>query len=121
MRLKAAREAANYTQDAVAARFSVNKATVSAWETGRGDPGLVRLRDLAKLYGVSADALLWENSLTNEAMQIAAQFDSLSGRKQRTLKTLWMAFLTDSRNDSEVEEAMPITKGHNHHSSNEHS
>lgn len=115
MRLKAAREAADLTQDAVASRFSINKATVSAWETGRGDPGITRLRDLAKLYGVSADAILWENSLTNEAMQIAAQFDSLSERKQKTLKTLWMAFLADSKNDSEVEDAMPITKGHSNH------
>ena len=55
MRLKAAREAANLTQDAVASRFSVGKGTVSAWETGRGDPGVSRLRELAKLYKVSAD------------------------------------------------------------------
>lgn len=112
MRLKAAREAADMTQDAVASRFCINKATVSAWETGRGDPGLVRLRELAKLYRVSADAILWENSLTNEAMQLAAQFDGLSDRKQKTLRTLWMAFLADSKDDDGVEEAMPITKAH---------
>lgn len=112
LRLKAAREAARFTQEAVASRFSINKATVSAWETGRGDPGLVRLRELAKLYRVSADAILWENSLSNEAMQLAAQFDGLSDRQQKTLRTLWMAFLADSKDDNSVEEAMPITKTH---------
>ena len=112
MRLKAAREAANLTQDAVASRFSVGKGTVSAWETGRGDPGVSRLRELAKLYKVSADAILWENALTNEALQLAADFDGLNERQQRTLKHLWMAFLADSKDDDDVEQAMPITKEH---------
>lgn len=112
MRLKAAREAANLTQDAVAARFSVGKGTVSAWETGRGDPGVSRLRELAKLYKVSADAILWENALTNEALQLAADFDGLNERQQRTLKHLWMAFLADSKDDDGVEQAMPITREH---------
>lgn len=112
MRLKAAREAANLTQDAVASRFSVGKGTVSAWETGRGDPGVSRLRELAKLYKVSADAILWENALTNEALQLAADFDGLNERQQRTLKHLWMAFLADSKDDDGVEQAMPITKEH---------
>lgn len=112
MRLKAAREAANLTQDAVASRFSVGKGTVSAWETGRGDPGVCRLRELAKLYKVSADAILWENALTNEALQLAADFDGLNERQQRTLKHLWMAFLADSKDDDGVEQAMPITREH---------
>lgn len=112
MRLKAAREAAGLTQDAVAARFSVGKGTVSAWETGRGDPGIARLRELSKLYKVGADALLWENALTNEALQLAADFDGLNERQQRTLKHLWLAFLADSKDDDGVELAMPITKEH---------
>ena len=61
MRLASAREAKNFTQDDIAKRFFINKATVSAWETGRGDPGVFRLRELSKLYDVSADALLWED------------------------------------------------------------
>lgn len=56
--LKAARTAAGFTQDQVADRYSLNKATVSAWETARGVPDALRLRDLCKLYNISADALL---------------------------------------------------------------
>lgn len=110
MRLKAARENKGLTQDAVSQRFDISKKTVSAWETGRGDPGIYRLRELAKLYDVSADALLWEDSLTPEAMKIAASFDSLTVRQQATLSALWMAYVTESATDQQVEVKMPVTK-----------
>jgi len=57
-RLQVARLAKDLTQDQVAGRFSIEKNTVSAWETGRGVPDALRLRALAKLYDTSADALL---------------------------------------------------------------
>lgn len=109
MRLKVAREAKGLTQDVVSQRFDISKKTVSAWETGRGDPGIYRLRELAKLYDVSADALLWEDSLSPDAMKIAASFDSLTVRQQSTLSALWMAYVTESTSDDEVELKMPIT------------
>ena len=59
-RLKAAREHAQLTQQMVGDRFGVGKGTVSAWEAGTGDPGAARLYRIAKLYGVSVDALLCE-------------------------------------------------------------
>jgi transcriptional regulator with XRE-family HTH domain len=110
MRLRAAREAVGLTQLDVGQRFGINKNTVSAWETGRGDPGVFRLMALSKLYKCSSESLLWENAPTNEAMQLAAEFDGLSARKQQTLRTLWLAFLADSKDDEAVESAMPITK-----------
>lgn len=58
--LKAARERAQLTQQMVGDRFGVGKGTVSAWEAGTGDPGAARLYRIAKLYGVSVDALLCE-------------------------------------------------------------
>jgi transcriptional regulator with XRE-family HTH domain len=109
MRLKAAREGKKLSQVQVAEKFGLNKATVSAWETGRGDPGVYRLRELAKLYGVSAQGLLWENSLTIEAMQMAAQFDGLNESQRRTLAALWVAYIAESSSDAEVERKMPIT------------
>jgi len=110
LRLKAAREIAGLSQAEVAARFSLNKATVSAWETGRGDPGIYRLRELARLYKTSTESLLWESAPSNEAMQLAAQFDALSNRKRQTLHALWLAFIADSKDDEAVEVAMPITR-----------
>lgn len=110
MRLASARQAKGLTQDDIAKRFSINKATVSAWETGRGDPGVFRLRELSKLYDVSADALLWEDSLTPDAMKVAAQFDGLTERQKRTFYAMWMAYVQESASDAHVEESMPATK-----------
>lgn len=110
MRLKAAREAQRFSQQDIAKRFDINKNTVSAWETGRGDPGVYRLRELSKLYKTSSESLLWENAPSNEAMQIAAAFDGLTHRQQQTFHALWLAFLADAKSDDGVEDAMPITK-----------
>lgn len=100
MRLQAARKNARrsdggvgFTQDEVAARFDVTKGTVSAWETGRGAPDAYVLRSLAKLYGVSADALLWEDSLSPDAMKIAAEFDHLPQAARDRWKILWLGFV----------------------------
>jgi len=109
-RLKAAREAIGLSQTVVATRFGLNKGTISAWETGRGDPGIYRLRELAKLYKVSAESLLWDEAPSDEAMQLAAQFDALSERKRQTLRALWSAFIADSKEDSEVEKAIPTIR-----------
>lgn len=107
MRLKAAREARQLSQEDVAKRFGLNKATVSAWETGRGDPGVFRLRELSKLYKTSSESLLWENAPSNDAMQIAAAFDGLDERKQQTFRTLWMAFIQDAMADDRVSHIPP--------------
>lgn len=58
IKLKAARLNAGYTQKEIGARYEVNKATVSAWETGRGDPGVFRLVSLAELYKVNPASLM---------------------------------------------------------------
>lgn len=110
-RLKAAREQKALTQQEVATKFGVNKATVSAWETGAGSPDAVRLRRLARLYDVSADALLWDDSLTIEAMRFAAQFDALNDRQQRSFRAMWLAYFEEAASDEDVEQSMPITKG----------
>lgn len=110
LRLKAAREVRQLSQQEVADRFGIGKGTVSAWETGLGDPGIYRLREIAKLYGVAADALLWEDSLTPEAMRFAADFDSLSERQRSTFRALWMAYVKEAASDSYVEEKMLVTK-----------
>lgn len=110
MRLKAARLAKDLGQKEVADRFGVTVATVSAWETGIGDPGVYRLRDLAKLYDVSADAILWEDSLTTDAMRFAADFDSLTEKQRATFRAVWMAFVKEAVSDGDVEEKMPVTR-----------
>lgn len=107
MRLKVAREASGRTQQHVADYFGVKKGTVSAWETGKGMPDAARLRALAKLYKMSSDAILFEDSLTSEAMQIGAQFDNLSDQQQKMFRALWLAYFEQATSDEEVSKRMP--------------
>lgn len=110
LRLKAERERNGLSQEQVAKHFGIGKGTVSAWETGIGDPGIYRLREIAKLYGVAADAILWEDSITPDAMKFAADFDSLTEKQRSTFRAVWMAFVSQAATDGEVESKMPITK-----------
>jgi transcriptional regulator with XRE-family HTH domain len=110
LRLKAERERNGLSQAQVAKHFNIGKGTVSAWETGLGDPGVYRLRELAMLYGVASDALLWEDSITPAAMMFAADYDSLTEKQQATLRAVWLAFVRESTTDAEVESKMPATK-----------
>jgi transcriptional regulator with XRE-family HTH domain len=90
--------------------MDVGKGTVSAWETGLGDPGIYRLRELATLYGVASDALLWEDSLTPEAMAFAADFDSLTEKQRATFRAVWLAFVKEAATDTQVQDRMPVTR-----------
>lgn len=76
-RLKEARENAGLTQQHVADQFTINKGTVSAWETGRGDPPATRLHRIAVMYGVSADELLSGKKPSAGMVQMLAKFETL--------------------------------------------
>lgn len=58
--LKAHRLGCGMTQELVAERLGVSRQAVSKWENGSSDPSTSNLLALAKLYGVSAEALLKE-------------------------------------------------------------
>ena len=101
-RLRAARQVACYTLEQVAAMlrergFKATKQAVSHWEAGIRSVDILIVAELAKHYRQSIDALVWENALSMEAMQFAAQFDSLTDDQQRTLRAIWMAFISDAK------------------------
>lgn len=56
--LKAHRVRCKMTQEFVAEALGVSRQAVSKWETGAADPSTSNLLALAKLFGVSAEALL---------------------------------------------------------------
>lgn len=107
LRLKVARENAGKTQLQVAEYFGVTKGTVSAWETGKGMPDAARLRALAKLYKISSDAILFEDSLTSEAMQLGAQFDNLNDQQQKMFRAMWLAYFEQAMSDEDVKRRLP--------------
>jgi transcriptional regulator with XRE-family HTH domain len=69
------------------------KQNVGHWETGAALPDIFILRRLAKLYKQPLDALVWDNALSMEAMQFAAEFQALDAEKKRTLRAIWMAYI----------------------------
>lgn len=107
MRIAAARTRKGLLQKDVAERFGIGNKAVSAWENGTSVPNAIQLRGLARLFGVSVDALLWEDSLSPEAMQIAAMFDSLTDSQQKMLRVLWEAYVREAVTDSQVEQHLP--------------
>lgn len=102
-RLKAARNAVGLTLVAAATALTDEgipaiKQTVGSWEKGVNVPDALVLKKLAKLYNQSADALLWENALSIEALQFAAEYDALNETQKRTLRAIWMAYITQGSN-----------------------
>ena len=61
-RLAAARQHANLTQNTVAAELHVARQTISSWETERTYPDMMSIVALAKLYRLSLDNLIREDT-----------------------------------------------------------
>jgi len=106
-RFKTLRTVKHLTQQQVADRLAIKKATVSAWETGRNMPDPFSLRQLAKIYAVSVDALLWDDSLSPEAMKFAAQYDNLSGAARGMFEAMWLAYFERATSDEDVKKVLP--------------
>jgi transcriptional regulator with XRE-family HTH domain len=92
-RLKDARERSLLTQDQIADRFGINKATVSAWETGRGLPDALRLARLAVMYQTTTDALVSDTGPSAEAIAFAAQYEAMPEPQKSAFKAMWSALV----------------------------
>lgn len=57
-RLRALRQSFGFTQGQVAEQIRTTQQTVARWESGKTEPGIAALKDLAVLYGTSVDDLL---------------------------------------------------------------
>lgn len=106
--LRVSRKPESLSQDEAVLQLGVTKAALSAWETGRNMPNPFMLRKMAKLYGVSVDALLWDNSLSPEAMKFAAQYDNLSGKMRGAFEAMWLAYFERATSDEEMDENIKI-------------
>jgi transcriptional regulator with XRE-family HTH domain len=62
-RLRELREQRGMTQKDLAQKMGVTDAAVGMWERGQREPGLITLRHLAELFGVSTDYLLGRTDL----------------------------------------------------------
>ncbi|MGL9727090.1 helix-turn-helix domain-containing protein [Enterococcus sp. DIV0756] len=67
-RLKKHRLAKEFTQEDVAKKLSVSRATISSWETGRTFPDIEKLVYLSNLYDLSLDQLIKEEPVIMETI-----------------------------------------------------
>ena len=65
-KLKAGRVRLNLSQEQLAEKLYVSRQAVTKWETDKGMPSLASLQDIAKLFGVSVDELLDQDSENGE-------------------------------------------------------
>jgi transcriptional regulator with XRE-family HTH domain len=72
-RLKECRLQAKLSQGNVADMLLVSDATISAWEKGTRTLDALKLADLALLYGVSSDFLLFGTHMVPEDLRVLFQ------------------------------------------------
>lgn len=60
LRLEQLRKAAGYSQELIARRLEVSRATIDNWEKGLTEPKMSDLKKIAKLFNVSLDYLMEE-------------------------------------------------------------
>lgn len=112
-RLKACRNTAGMTQEAVAAEVGVTKAQIGHYERGYSLPSVKVLVALCLLYRVSADSILFANAreqLDDAGAKIMSIIAGMSPDQRRGILTgLQMAY-GPAVTDQQVEARMPITK-----------
>jgi len=70
-RLKKFRQTQHLTQTALADQLHVSRQTVSSWETGRNQPDIATITQLATLYAVPVDDLLQDTAATPVTKPVA--------------------------------------------------
>lgn len=65
-RIRELRKSHNYTQQQLAEMLKTTQQTIARWESGRAEPNLSALRDLAMIFGTSVDDLLGRNPLSKK-------------------------------------------------------
>ncbi|MFC6295738.1 helix-turn-helix domain-containing protein [Lactiplantibacillus daoliensis] len=70
-RLKKFRQTQQLTQTALANQLHVSRQTISSWETGRNQPDIATITQLATLYAVPVDELLQDTAAVPVAKPVA--------------------------------------------------
>jgi transcriptional regulator with XRE-family HTH domain len=98
-RLQRARHAARLSLADAAAAVGRTKQAVHAWERGRALPPALHLGDLALLYGVSADALLFEQAQIRPGDAMARKMAGVPPALRGRWLLLWQVFMRDGAPD----------------------
>jgi len=69
--IKRLRKEQNLTQDQLAEKLFVTRQAVSSWETGKTQPDVETLGQLADIFGVSAEVLIYGTPRSDNRPQIS--------------------------------------------------
>jgi transcriptional regulator with XRE-family HTH domain len=104
LRVKAARELKHIGVADAAREAGLSIDDLARIEGGQLEPGIFVLAKLAKLYGQSIDALVWDVALSPEALEFAAEFDNLPGQQRDAMRAMMLAFGKRPVPDEKVEQ-----------------
>ena len=109
-RLQSTRVAKRMTLEAAAECAGIPASELADIESGAREPSVWVMGDLAKCYGYTVDALLWESALSPEAVALAAEYDHMQPAQQAAVRTILLAFGVVGVSNADVEAAIPETR-----------
>lgn len=78
-KIKTERQAAEWTQEQLADKIFVSKRTISNWETGKTLPDIESVLRLAKVFQISLNNLLVEDSAVVKELKRKEELANISG------------------------------------------
>ena len=100
-RIKAKRRERNLTQEELASILGVTKAAVSKWENDLSCPDITLLPQLARLFGVTTDELLGNQSQPETAL--------LPKEERKPIKDMILRVVVNSKDGDKVRVNLPMT------------
>ena len=81
------RKEANLTQEDLAEKCDVSRQAVAKWESGESLPDIYKISQIAKLFEVSLEELIWGECQQNTQKDIAKKIYVLFARNMEDLRT----------------------------------
>lgn len=89
-RISELRKAMGYSQEYIAEQLGVSRQAVSKWEQDLSSPSTGNLLNLAQLFNISADELLYMSTEQSSALEEYAQRKLMEEQKRDEKKILWI-------------------------------
>jgi len=90
-KIKAARAAANITQEQAAEQLGVTRQTVSNWENGKTYPDIISVIKMSDLYSISLDRLLKEEQSVSDYLDYLEESTNVVKSKNKIGKIILVA------------------------------
>jgi transcriptional regulator with XRE-family HTH domain len=86
------------TQEELAQKLKIKRPTLANWETDRATPDYAKIKEMARIFGVSVDYLLGQTNqvsdhipyvvLSEEDLELLRRIKGLSNQSRKTIETV---------------------------------